>query len=120
MANAQIERFRELLNTELPRGKGRMSDAIKRLIPLKEDIQKAREMRFGYKQIAEMLHKAGAEATADSVRRFCKIVLKEETKKRRRAKSGAAKPDAGKAAVQTDAIQKPGGKPGFRVARDDL
>lgn len=133
----KLKRAKELLSARPPRKGGRTSACAKHLHQLRDNIEKARSLGFGYKRIADALRSAEIPATTDSIRWFCKTVLGEQTKRRRRSKSAdrdnTAQTKSPSAGGRESADKKqvadadrgttktiPGAKPGFRVAKDDL
>ena len=97
------------------------------LEPLKEAILLLRAKYATYDTITETLNERGIKVSETTVRKFCRIHqaemkrLRGETERKRRE---AKAPDAGNASSATGGGKRPAfsdsGKPGPRIARDDI
>ena len=135
----ESSRFALLLKEETEKRKT-LPDAIQILRDHEQAIREARTFRISHAKIAQLLSDSGVAASIDIVRSFCRTVLNETPKLRRkrgkkikpeRAKSNltvkkavsnplATKSSARKSTTKptTPAQTKPG-KTGFRVAQDE-
>jgi len=118
-------KFLELLQTEKPRRAGKYSAANEILPTMKEEIQKARSMGFGFKQISEFLKRVGVGSIGpSSIKKFCIDALGEPvplTKKKKRKNTKVLQPKkqlTKKVLVQEKTKSKL--NPDFRIAGDDL
>ena len=129
------ERFRSLLREEVAARKE--EPLVFRVLKEHEDLVREARRELSFKALSEVLKKAGIEASPYEVREFCRTVLSEPARKRKRPRRKSAVPTQKTSPLSKTAI--PGlkldranetsrsaapktvqaGKPGFRVARDE-
>ena len=126
LKNASL-RFASLLKKETEKRK-EPSAAFSFLRDHEEAIKEARLLKVSHVKITELLNEAGVAASIEVVRAFCKQVLHEPKRVKRKRKAKAIKT---KLASKTEKVKTTQAKPpenlnskkqskeGFRVARDE-
>ena len=132
------DRFASLLREEVAARKE--EPLVFRVLKEHEDlVREARANGLSFKALSEVLKKAGIEASPYEVREFCRTVLSEPARKRKRPRKKPVAPAQKTSPLPHAAPPRPGlkldraketsgsaapktvqaGKPGFRVARDE-
>ena len=132
------DRFASLLREEVAARKE--EPLVFRVLKEHEDlVREARASGLSFKALSEVLKKAGIEASPYEVREFCRTVLSEPARKRKRPRKKTVAPAQKTSPLPNAAPSRPGlkldraneasrsaapktvqtGKPGFRVARDE-